>query len=309
MARPNPNPTRISGPMWNHVLRCTDATGTAFNAEYGGTWLRKPGSHADTEWLFSTRPNDYSLQGALQRIVTGPLSKFTRAFDHTFPSAQRGDWSEIGEWSLNVRRAWETNDPRMYGVFEVLCQTPEDREPEGYVFYPSKKFRVPDSTHEWHRHEGFLTAYINDQHMFDSYWSALRGRPLDEWLRGEGALPGRENDMGNYMLQVRGNDSVYISDGFQYRGITFPYFVFARDTLKLSYRLVENNTQLAEFGGELWVEDDEVIATLSAEQLARIEAAASEGAQQGTGIDPVLLRNIMDEELDEAFSRGADHDG
>lgn len=309
MARPNPNPTRISAPLWNHVLRCTDATGTAFNDEYGGTWVRKGGSHSDTEWLIANRPNDYSLRGALQRITTGPLSKYTRAFDHTFPSAQRGDWSEIGEWSLNIKRAWETDDPRMYGVFEVLCQTPEDRQPEGYVFYPTKSFRVPDATHEWHRHEGFLTAYINDQRMFDAYWSALRGRPLEEWLRGQGALPGREMDMSLYMLQVRGNDSVYISDGFQYRGISFPMFVFARDSLKLPYLLVENVAELRDRGGEQWVEDDEVVATLSADQMARIESAAERGAQQGTGIDPALLRNIMDEELDEAFRGGADHDG
>jgi hypothetical protein len=171
----NPNPQRISAPLWSLVQRCTDLTGTSFSAEYGGTWLRKPGSHADTAWLKANYPNDYSLKGSKQNITTGPLSAYGRAFDWTFPSAQAGDWSEIGVYSNRVKNAWNSNDPRMYGVFEILCQTPEDKQPEGYVWYPEKKFRVPDSSHEWHMHIGILTQYINDQAAMDALFSVLVG--------------------------------------------------------------------------------------------------------------------------------------
>lgn len=180
-SRPNPNPTRISNPLWYLVCACTDDTPTSFVDEYGGTFLRKPGSHADTAWLKVNYPNDYSLKGAKQNITTGPLSAFTRAFDWTFPSAQRGDWSQIGVYSLRVKEAWESNDPRMYGVFEILCQTPEDKQPEGYVFYPERRFRVPDSTHEWHLHIGILTQFINDQAAMEALWSVLSGQSLATW--------------------------------------------------------------------------------------------------------------------------------
>lgn len=179
MAPANPNPTRISAPLWGLITKCTDLTATAFDAEHGGAWMRKPGSHADTEWLVKNYPNDYSLKGSKQKITTGPLSKFGRAWDWTFPSAQRGDWSEIGIYSNRVKKAWESGDPRMFGVFEVLCQTPEDRQPEGYVWYPEKKFRVPDSSHEWHMHIGILTQHINDQAAMDGLFDVLAGKEDD----------------------------------------------------------------------------------------------------------------------------------
>lgn len=183
-SRTNPNPQRISGPLWWLVCKCTDATSTAFESEYGGTWMRKPGSHADAGWLVANYPGDYSLQGSAQHITTGPLSAFGRAFDWTFPSAQGGDWSQIGTYSQRIANAWSSGDPRMYGVFEILCQTPEDSQPEGYVWYPQKKFRVPDDTHKWHMHMGILTQYINDQTAMEALWSVLSGQPLSSWQDG-----------------------------------------------------------------------------------------------------------------------------
>lgn len=195
----NPDPARISAPLWWLVEQCTAATSTPFAAEYGGTWARNPdgGSHADAAWLKRTRPNDYSLRGPKQQ--NGPQD-YGRAFDWTFPSAQRGDWSEIGLYSRRVERAWELKDPRMFGVFEVLCQTPEDRQPEGFVFYPEKRFRVPDSSHEWHMHLGLLTMYINDWTAVRALWSVLSGQSLVDWQRQETVAKGVRRTM--WVLQL-----------------------------------------------------------------------------------------------------------
>lgn len=225
MARPNPNPARISAPLWWLVCTATDDTPTAFAAEQGGTWAQQPGSHSDAAWLKANRPNDYSLRGAKQQ--NGP-QQYGRAWDWTFPSAQRGDWSEIGVYSLRVKKAWETNDPRMFGVFEILCQTPEDKQPEGYVFYPDKLFRVPDSSHEWHMHLGILTQYINDQAAMEALWSVLSGESLAAWRARTATTSQGDDDMirvlavtdpsnGNiaYFGAVAGRPLVSIENGDQ----------------------------------------------------------------------------------------------
>jgi len=156
-------------------------TATPTSQEQAGVWARQPGSHADAAWLLTNRPNDYSLRGTKQRVFTANQGKYGRAWDWTFPSAQRGDWSEIGVYSERIRVAWETDDPRTYPLFEVLCQTPEDAEPEGYVFYPDKRFRVPDATHKWHLHNGILTQHIDDPAAFEALYSLYSGEPLAAW--------------------------------------------------------------------------------------------------------------------------------
>lgn len=179
---PNPNPQRISAPMWRWIERCCALTSTATVNEQAGVWARQPGSHADATWLLANRPNDYSLQGTKQRVFTPRQGQFGRAWDWGFPSAWSGDWREIGIYSERIRIAWENGDPRTYPLFEVLCQTPEDREPEGFVFYPVKKFRVPARSHETHMHNGILTQYIDDEQAFEDLWSLYSGDPLAAWL-------------------------------------------------------------------------------------------------------------------------------
>ncbi len=175
--RPNPNPVRISEPLWWLINELTDLTPTSFVDEHGGVWVRQPGSHADAGWLKVNRPNDYSLRGPLQQ--NGP-QQYGRAWDWTFPSAQAGNYAEIVKYSARIRKAWNEGDPRTYPLFEVLCEADNDYDPEGYVFYPVKDFRVPDRTHKWHIHLGILTAYIND-------WDAMRG--LRSLFAGEPIQP------------------------------------------------------------------------------------------------------------------------
>lgn len=86
-------------------------------------------------------------------------------------------------------------------------------------------------------------------------------------------LPGRQL---MYMIQVTGNDSIYVSDGLRHRGIDWPTFVFYRDTLKLPYVAVPNLAALLQMGGP---PDSEGSTTVNVD-AAQLERAAFEGAQR-----------------------------
>lgn len=172
-------PSLVTDAMWWFVEQCLALTTTSWSAEYGGTYGDKPGFHNSRDRLIQQGlTNDYSIRDPLNKQGPGWAGA---GFDWTFPSAQRGDWSEIGVYSERIRVAWETGDPRAYILDEVLCQTPEDEQPEGFVFYPTRSFRVPDSTHEWHMHFSFIRKYLEDRAGFEALFSLVRGEPLADW--------------------------------------------------------------------------------------------------------------------------------
>lgn len=172
-------PSLVTDAMWWFVEQCLALTATPWSAEYGGTYADKPGFHNSRDRLIQRgSTNDYSIRDPYNKQGPGWSGA---GFDWTFPSAQRGDWSEIGVYSLRIKAAWDTNDPRAYMLHEVLCQTPEDKQPEGYVFYPAKVFRVPDPTHEWHIHFSFIRRYLEDRAAFEALYSLISGEPLAVW--------------------------------------------------------------------------------------------------------------------------------
>lgn len=187
--RTNPNPLRISGPLWWLINALTDLTPTSFVDENGGVWVRQKGSHADAGWLKVNYPNDYSLRGPLQQ--NGP-QQYGRAWDWTFPSAQSGNYDAIVMYSARIKNAWNTNDPRAYPIFEVLCESDYDYDPEGYVFYPTHTFRVPDRSHKWHIHLGILTAFIDDMGAMDAIYSILSGESLEHYHNRKNPKPDQE---------------------------------------------------------------------------------------------------------------------
>lgn len=199
--RSNPNPTRISGALWWLINALTDLTPTSFVDEQGGVWVRQPGSHADAGWLKLNRPNDYSLRGPLQQ--NGPQG-YGRAWDWTFPSAQAGNYGAIVQYSSRIRDAWNTDDPRTYPIFEVLCEADYDYDPEGYVFYPTHSFRVPDRSHKWHIHLGVLTAFIDDMEAMDAIYSIFSGESLSQYQIRKNPPPVQEDDMKFYYTAGRG---------------------------------------------------------------------------------------------------------
>ncbi|GAA1026809.1 hypothetical protein GCM10009557_05810 [Virgisporangium ochraceum] len=298
----NPNPKRISTAMWDRLIVpcCNLTTTVAMKDEQAGVWVRQPGSHADATWLLANRPNDYSLQGPKQRVFTPEQGRYGRAWDWGFPSAWSGDWSQIGIYSLRIKAAWETNDPRTYMLFEVLCQTPEDRQPEGYVFYPVKKFRVPDRSHETHMHIGVLTVYCNDPVAMADLFSLLSGEPLATWRARRNSL---EDDMAPllFFAKLAGNDTVHLVDNFMTNrwvtGAGFPVLKQALTSNGLGTTIWEWPNDAAHkelLGVNLDRLDDDpapLLATLTADQLLELGLRIREGV-------PSLeqIRAVVDEE-------------
>lgn len=302
----NPNSARISTPLWWFVEKCTSLTATGFSDEYGGTYTDKPGGHNTRDNLIRQgRDNDYTVRDALNK--QGPGDK-TAAFDWTFPSAQGGNYGAIVLYAARIKVAWEQKDPRTYALFEVLCEADFDYDPEGYVFYPSHIFRVPDRTHKWHIHFGFIRKYLNDQAAFEAIFSIIAGEALSAWQArtGKGGavstpVSGGLNRM--FMIQVEGDPTISVSTSMEYRGLSkWDTFLRLRDTVKAPLLVVKTVDDLRDAAGRGWLEDEVAITDvvkankpellLDENMRNRIEAAAREA---GGSLTADELRAIMGE--------------
>lgn len=299
----NPNSARISDPLWWFVEQCTALMPTSFSDEYGGTYTDKAGSHNTRNNLIAQgRTNDYSIRDPLNKL--GPGDK-TAAFDWTFPSAQSGNYSSIVLFSARVKVAYETRDPRTYGLQEVLCEADFDYDPEGYVFYPSRSTRTPDRTHKWHIHFGFIRKFLNDWAAFDAVFSIIKGESLDSWKArtGQGGGSGTStagSDIVAFMAQISGSQAVSVSTTMEVRPVPdYPTFVIYRDTLKLPF-VVFPNKQAFDFGcGRDWMADEqphEQKVVFEIDDAAAAKIAAAIDAQPGNSLTADELRAIMDED-------------
>src|SRR5512139_263740 len=145
----NPNPAHITDASWwlmeQLIALAPDDT---VNSGIYGDW--KPGYHnsrrnllANPEWR-----NDYSIQLAADKL--GPDDKGA-AYDWTFKSAQRGDYSRILVFGDRIEAAFNARDPRLAGWREVLIQADPDDQAEGFDFQGWYR-RTPDNSHTWHMH-------------------------------------------------------------------------------------------------------------------------------------------------------------
>lgn len=286
----NPNPARITEPVWWFAQQCMSLTPTATSQEFGGIVNENESGYHNTRDgnIRRGRPNDYSIRDPLNK--QGPSDK-SAAFDWTFPSAQAGNFGIIILYSARVAAAWASNDPRMWVLAELLCESDWDYDPEGWVFYPTHSFRVPDRSHKWHMHFSFIRAYLNDWAGFDALFSVIKGESLTSWRARTGRggpvttpVPGNQGDidMGGpqYLVQVKGNDTVYQSDGWEYQGISFPRFQFYTNVLKLGYVMVNDAAGLADMAGEPHASNKEMrtLADVSDEVVKKIAAAAAVSA-------------------------------
>jgi hypothetical protein len=265
-------------------------TPTANSQEFGGIVNENECGYHNTRDgnIRRGRPNDYSIRDPLNK--QGPSDK-SAAFDWTFPSAQAGNFGVITLYSARVAAAWASNDPRMWVLAELLCESDGDYDPEGWVFYPTHSFRVPDRSHKWHMHFSFIRKYLNDWAGFDALFSVVKGESLNAWKQRTGrggpstaplpkpdATIGGELDM--YMVQVKGNDTVYQSDGWEYQGISYDRFRFYVDILKLGFVMVDSADKLPSMAGEPHVNNSEMrtLSNVSEEVLKKIAAAAATSA-------------------------------
>lgn len=288
---PNPNPKYITDPVWWFAEQCMSLTSTSTSQEFGGIVnLGESGYHNTRNGNIARgNKNDYSIRDPLNK--QGPGDK-SAAFDWTFPSAQAGNYGQIVLYSARVQAAWTNKDPRTWVLAELLCESDYDYDPEGWVFYPTHSFRVPDRSHKWHMHFSFIRAYLNDWAGFDALFSIIKGESLAAWMLRTGRTSAQptptppsaqgDADMGGpqYLVQVKGNDTVYQSDGWEYQGISYPRFQFFTTVLKLGYVLVENEAALKDMAGEPHASNQEMrtLSGISDEVLKKIAAAAAASA-------------------------------
>lgn len=314
-ATPNPaapgaamptKPAQVSDAMWWFVEQCLALTPTAWVDEYGGTYTDKPGSHNSRNRLIAKGlSSDYSIRDPLNK--QGPGDKGA-AFDWTFPTAHAGNYAEIVKYSARIKTAYEQRDPRTYPLFEVLCEADFDYDPEGYVFYPTRRTRVPDRTHKWHIHMGFIRKYLDDWQAFQDLFSLISGEPLATWkarrtttsaAEGDDMTP--EQDRMLYNLDrlntalLTGADKVTklrLQDGT----FTELPLQLAKDVAAVKAQTVVDPKAVA----AALTADVSFITTLAAAVAAQVTLQAGATADQ--------VRKIVDEELDEQSIGGADKD-
>ena len=103
-----------------------------------------------------------------------------------------------------------------------------------------------------------------------------------------------------YMIQVAGNDSIYVSTSQTWRPIDYPTFRFYVDQLKLPYTMVPDQAALLARGGVPLSDTVEQPATLSEDQMARVktwitDAVGEIGVAEGT-VSADVLRKLLDDE-------------
>ena len=177
---PNPNPSRITDPLWH--FRCDLlALAPGSDDRDGGIYADKPGYHNTRAGNDS---QDYSVRDTADQ--KGPSDK-AAAFDWIFGSAQNGDFSQIAIYGKRVRAAFDARDPRCNVLREFLGQTDTDRAPEGLDFRYHTT-RTPDDSHEWHDHLSFVRAYVAVAGALDGVLSVMSGETLDDYLARGGKL-------------------------------------------------------------------------------------------------------------------------
>ncbi len=119
------------------------------------------------------KTGDYSLRYPWDK--RGNSSR-ARAFDWTFPDAQRGNYSTIRRFMTRIKEAFDRRDPRLTGWREALGQQDADANPEGFDF-AAWSTRTPDMSHMWHIHFSIMNEFVDDVWPYTNMLSILRGDP------------------------------------------------------------------------------------------------------------------------------------
>jgi len=157
MALPNPNRSLITDELWNFGQACLDLVpGT----EFGGIYADKPGFHNTVNRNLQRWPGNYSV--ALPVLLQGPRDK-ARAFDWTFPEAQRGDYSRINVFCERLMAASVAKDPRLFGLYEWFGT--KNGANIGFNVWKDRPSSSDDS-HDWHIHFSILTPNVVSPGVF-----------------------------------------------------------------------------------------------------------------------------------------------
>lgn len=275
-------------------------------SQLGGILAWKSGFHSTGDYNRKHHPGNYSIRDAPNK--TGPWWQWkSSALDWTFPEAHRGDYSRIAKYMQRlIASAKNPNDPRLDLVlYEFFGQADTDLQVEGYNEYQERD-ASSDPSHLFHIHFSILRSACGDFWAMWALLTVIMGWTVAQW---RASLPGGSQpapspsggtDMSNFMIQVEGDPTINLSNGFEWRELSdWGDFLLYRDTFKWPYVVVKDVATFNRRAGRYWTAD-EVPATpaalLNDEQMARIEAAARAGAADGGVIPADVLRQIMDEE-------------
>jgi hypothetical protein len=214
MADPNPNPARITAPLWWLWLQLQLL---AIGSTLGGIYANKSGYHNTRAANLLSWPGNYSIRLALDLL--GPSDK-SAALDWTFPEAQRGDYRRIALFCARLLAASQARDPRLRGLREWYGQADADAAVEGWDLADHEP-ASSDSSHLWHLHLSFWRAYVGSMAAMAGVLSVLAGETLAAYLaRGgqliteEGAIVAIQTDSDLILRAINGGAlHVRLSDG------------------------------------------------------------------------------------------------
>jgi len=171
----NPNPARITDAQWwlmEQLLALEPGSAS------GGIYAPKPGYHGTREENLQRWPGNYSIREA--EDLGGPSDK-AAAFDWTFRSALRGDYSRIGIYMRRIlASAKDQADLRLNGWREFYGQANSDSHVEGW----DTRHGMPitsDASHLWHIHGSEDRDKVESFPNKVALLSVVRGETVAQW--------------------------------------------------------------------------------------------------------------------------------
>ena len=151
-----------------------------------GIYANKSGYHNTRANHLRNRPNDYSIQAALDKL--GPSDK-AAAIDITFRSAQRSDFRIIRIYTQRMINAMRDRDERLWYagkpiLREVFGNADLDREVEGWSLYRGRA-ATSDDSHLWHMHLSWHRWAVENWTAALQILSILLGKPIVQPEPGE----------------------------------------------------------------------------------------------------------------------------
>jgi hypothetical protein len=161
-----------------------------------GIAANKSGYHNSRENHLDDRPNDYSIQLAVDKLGD---PEHASAIDITFKSAQAGRFGTIAKYSRRLYNAYKARDPRLFYRGERVWREffgniDTDREVEGWSLYRGRA-ASSDGSHLWHIHQSPHRKFANNWDALKGALDIMLGRPIVPAPPPITEPPGDEDDM------------------------------------------------------------------------------------------------------------------